>query len=79
MKELFDDLILFFLICTTPLKIIWATLYLDATTIESWCTKTLPSSQNMCQTLVLRLAMHFQFVYCATEINCATGKEPQQI
>lgn len=33
MKELFDDF--FFLICTSPLEVIWAALYLDATTIES--------------------------------------------
>lgn len=33
MKELFDDF--FFSICTTPLNVIWATLYLDATAIES--------------------------------------------
>lgn len=33
MKELFDDF--FFLIRTSPLEVIWAALYLDATTIES--------------------------------------------
>lgn len=77
MKELFDDF--FFLIRTSPLEVIWAALYLDATTIESWCMKTLPSSLNMCQALALRPAMHFWIAYCATEISYVTGKESQQI
>lgn len=59
MKELFDDFFVWFLICTTPLKVIWAALYLEETTIESSCTRTLPSSLNMCQTLALRLATCF--------------------
>lgn len=72
-------MVFFFLICITPLTVIWATLYLNAATIESRCTKTLTSSLNMCQALALRPATRLQLVCRATEISSDTGKEPQPI